>query len=125
MDASVPSMDRRALLSGVGGSLVALSGCAGGDAGLGPAANGTEDAPIGDGDDPSASLGVELQTVPHVVTTYEPSRSRGIDPEHVVPESLPAGIHVSRGLFLLSWGVPGQTPEEHESYPFEVEIANE
>lgn len=80
-------MDRRALLTGVGGSLVALSGCVGGDADSDPTTNGTEDESTSDGGDPTASLDVELRAVPHVVTAYEPSPSRGIDPEHVVPES--------------------------------------
>ena len=85
-------MDRRALLSALGGSVVALSGCVD-EAGTGPAANGTDDGTNGSGDGQpgddgsTASLGVELRTVPHVVTAYEPSPSRGIDPDHVVPES--------------------------------------
>lgn len=80
-------MDRRALLSAIGGSVVALSGCAESDADADPATNGTDDGSAGDGNEPSASLDVELRTVSHVVRTYEPSPSRGIDPEHVVPEA--------------------------------------
>lgn len=86
MAANRPIMDRRALLSGLGGTLVALTGCVGSGPDSGPATNGTEDGSTSDGGGPSASLSVELRTVPHVVTTYEPSPSRGIDPEHVVPE---------------------------------------
>ena len=90
-------MDRRALLSAIGGSVGALSGCVD-DASTNPAANGTDDGTTGtdgqgpddgersDGDGASGSIEVELRTVPHVVTAYEPSPSRGIDPEHVVPE---------------------------------------
>ena len=94
----LPNMDRRALLSTLGGSVVALSGCVD-EAGTGPATNGTDDGASGTGDgEPgddgsTASLGVELRTVPHVVTAYEPSPSRGIDPDHVVPESeVPAAL---------------------------------
>ena len=90
-------MDRRALLSAiggsVGGSVVALSGCVG-ETVTDPAANGTDDETNGtdegrsdDGKGSTPSLEVELRTVPHVVTAYEPSPSRGIDPDHVVPES--------------------------------------
>ncbi|MEZ3164627.1 hypothetical protein ABNG03_12600 [Halorubrum sp. RMP-47] len=70
-------MERRALLAAFAGSAVALSGCVD-EAVTGPATNETGDA--------TASLDVELERVPHVVTAYEPSRSRGIDPEHIVPE---------------------------------------
>lgn len=91
-------MDRRALLTSIGGSVaggsvVALSGCVG-ETDTDPAAdgtdggsNGTDDGQSDDGDGTTPSLDVELHTVPHVVTAYEPSPSRGIDPEHVVPES--------------------------------------
>ncbi|MGM0447599.1 MAG: hypothetical protein ACQERM_05000 [Methanobacteriota archaeon] len=91
-------MDRRALLSAIagsvgGGSLVALSGCVG-ETDTGPATNGTDDETNGtddgrsdDGDGTIPSIDVKLQPVPHVVTAYEPSPSRGIDPENVVPES--------------------------------------
>ncbi|ELZ48515.1 hypothetical protein C463_00580 [Halorubrum californiense DSM 19288] len=86
-------MDRRALLSAIGGSAAALSGCVG-ETDTDPATNGTDDETNGsgdgrsdDGDGSAASLGVELERVPHVVTAYEPSPSRGIDPAHVVPES--------------------------------------
>ncbi|WP_424014656.1 hypothetical protein ACOZ35_01095 [Halorubrum xinjiangense] len=90
-------MDRRALLTAVGGSVaggsvVALSGCVG-ETDTDPATNGTDDgSEDGDGErsndgGTTPSLDVELRTVPHVVTAYEPSPSRGIDPEHVVPES--------------------------------------
>ncbi|WP_096393497.1 hypothetical protein [Halorubrum trapanicum] len=85
-------MERRALLTAIGGSAVALSGCVG-EPGTDPAANGTDggangtDGQSDDGDGTSPSLDVELRTVPHVVTAYEPSPSRGIDPDHVVPES--------------------------------------
>lgn len=93
-------MDRRALLSAIGGSVAALSGCAGADPGAGPAPNGTDDGSAGadgegsdGGDESGASLDVKLRTVPHVVTAYEPSPSRGIDPERVVPESeVPAAL---------------------------------
>ena len=93
-------MDRRALLSAIGGSVVALSGCAGDDPATDSAANGTDGDSAGadgeasdDGDGTAGSLDVELRTVPHVVTAYEPSPSRGIDPEHVVPESeVPAAL---------------------------------
>ncbi|PAU84110.1 hypothetical protein CK500_06650 [Halorubrum salipaludis] len=96
-------MDRRALLSAVGGSLVALSGCVANDAGAPSSANGTDadgnqsDDADGDtsddADGQASSLAVELRTVPHVVTAYEPSPSRGIDPEHVVPEAeIPAAL---------------------------------
>ncbi|EMA60369.1 hypothetical protein [Halorubrum kocurii] len=96
-------MDRRALLSAIGGSVVAFSGCAE-DAGTDPAANGTDGGTTGtdgqrsdDGegsdDGTSGSVDVELRTVSHVVTAYEPSPSRGIDPEHVVPEAeVPAAL---------------------------------
>lgn len=94
-------MDRRALLSAIGGSAAAFSGCAGDDAGADPTSNGTKDGPNGvedgsNGDDgePNASLDVELRTVPYVVTAYEPSPGRGIDPESVVPESeVPAALY--------------------------------
>ncbi|OYR49881.1 hypothetical protein DJ73_16595 [Halorubrum sp. Ea1] len=93
-------MDRRALLSAIGGSVAALSGCAGADPGVGQTPNGTDDgsaAADGErssgGDESGASLAVELRTVSHVVTAYEPSPSRGIDPAHVVPESeVPAAL---------------------------------
>jgi len=93
-------MDRRALLSAIGGSVAALSGCAGVDPGAGPTPNGTDDGSAGadgegsdGGDESAASLDVELRTVSHVVTAYEPSPSRGIDPERVVPESeVPAAL---------------------------------
>ena len=98
-------MDRRALLSAIGGSAVALSGCVSDDPGADPTGNGTVDGSNGtDGegspdsegssdDGTSEPLDVELRTVPHVVTAYEPSASRGIDPEHVVPESaVPAAL---------------------------------
>jgi len=93
-------MDRRALLSAICGSLVAVSGCVENDADAAPATNGTNDGSNGadDGSDgtvgeSSASLDVELRTVPHVVTAYEPSPSRGIDPERVVPETeVPAAL---------------------------------
>lgn len=92
-------MDRRALLSAIGGSLAAASGCVD-DAGTDPATDGTDDGSNGTDDepsdadgDPSTFLAVDLRTVPHVVTAYEPSPSRGIDPEHVVPESeIPAAL---------------------------------
>jgi len=87
-------MDRRALLSAIGGSAVALSGCIGDGVDTGSEANGTGDGSSGSGDErsdggdgPAAALDVEIRTVPHVVTAYEPSPSRGIDPEHVVPEA--------------------------------------
>ncbi|TKX86697.1 hypothetical protein EXE43_06925, partial [Halorubrum sp. SS5] len=82
-------MDRRALLSALGGSAVALSGCVG-ETGTGPATNGTDgtdDGRSGDDDGSTGSLDIELRTVPHVVTAYEPSPTRGIDPDHVVPQS--------------------------------------
>lgn len=86
-------MDRRALLSAAGGSVAALSGCLG-ETDTDPGTNGTDDGTNRSGDERSddadgatASLDVELQTVPRVVTVYEPSPSRGIDPDHVVPES--------------------------------------
>ncbi|RLM71049.1 hypothetical protein DVK05_03140 [Halorubrum sp. Atlit-8R] len=82
-------MDRRALLSALGGSAVALSGCVG-ETGTGPATNGTDGTDggrSGDDGDSTGSLDVELRTVPHVVTAYEPAPTRGIDPDHVVPES--------------------------------------
>jgi len=93
-------MDRRALLSAIGGVVVALSGCAGDDPATDPAANGTDDGATGtdgersdDGDGTAELTDVELRTVPHVVTAYEPSPSRGIDPEHVVSESeIPAAL---------------------------------
>ena len=44
---------------------------------------------------------------------------------YAVPEDLPADTYVSRGLFGVSWNVPGQTPDEHGAYPFEVAIAVE
>ena len=87
-------MDRRALLSAIGGSVVSLSGCAGADLATEPAANGTDDGSTGpggersdDGDATAELTDVELRTVPHVVTAYKPSPSRGIDPEYIVPES--------------------------------------
>lgn len=67
-------MDRRALLSAVTGSAVLASGC-------------LTETRSPDAADANASLDVELRTVPYVVTTYEPSPSRGVDPEHVVSES--------------------------------------
>ncbi|QUO47227.1 hypothetical protein [Halorubrum ruber] len=85
-------MERRALLTAIGGSAVALSGCAG-EAGPDPGTNGTDGGANGtddrsdDGDGTTGSLVLELRPVPHVVTAYEPSPSRGIDPEYVVPES--------------------------------------
>lgn len=84
-------MDRRALLTAIGGSVaggtgVAISGCVG-ETGTDPTTNGTDDERSDEADGPTASLDVELRTVPHVVTAYEPSPSRGIDPDHVVPES--------------------------------------
>jgi|GEM_PF-2533544 hypothetical protein len=99
-------MDRRALLSVIGGSLVALSGCVEDDAGADPTANGTGNGSAGtddgstgtdgepsDDDGTAEPLAVELRTVPHVVTAYEPSPSRGIDPDHVVPEGeIPAAL---------------------------------
>ncbi|CDK39800.1 hypothetical protein [Halorubrum sp. AJ67] len=91
-------MDRRALLSAAGASLVPLSGCVGDDLGVAPSTNGTDGGPTGtdggqSGDGSTASLDVELRTVPHVVTAYEPSPSRGVDPEHVVPEAeVPAAL---------------------------------
>ena len=93
MAANRPIMYRRALLSGLGGTLVALTGCVGSGPDSGPATDGTGDGSTSDGGRPSASLSVELRTVPHVVTTYEPSLSRGIDTEHVVPEAeIPAAL---------------------------------
>ncbi|WP_144799373.1 hypothetical protein [Halorubrum depositum] len=93
-------MERRALLSAIGGSVVALSGCVRLDPSADPATNGTDDGSTetgdeaaDDGDGATDTLDVELRTVPHVVTAYEPSPSRGIDPEHVVPESeVPAAL---------------------------------
>ena len=93
-------MDRRALLSAICGSVVALSGCAGDAPTTDSAANGTDDGSTGtdgersdDGDGTAGLVDVELRTVPHVVTAYEPSPNRGIDPEHVVSESeIPAAL---------------------------------
>lgn len=44
---------------------------------------------------------------------------------YALPEELPAGAYVSRGLFFAPWNVPGQTPEGHWAYPFELAIAVE
>lgn len=41
---------------------------------------------------------------------------------YTVPAELPAGTYVSRGVFRISWSVPGQTEGEHASYPFELRI---
>lgn len=87
-------MDRRALLAAAGASLAPLSGCVGDDLGAAPSTNGTDDGfagadgdPSDDGDGTTPTLDVELRSVPHVVTAYEPSPSRGVDPDHVVPET--------------------------------------
>ena len=80
-------MDRRALLSAICGSVAALSGCVSDDVGTDPKTNETDDgSPDADGET-NGSLDAALRTVPYVVSVYEPSPSRGIDPEHVVPES--------------------------------------
>ena len=71
-------MDRRALLSTIGGSVAVIPGCVEDDADADPPTNETDDATTG-------ILDVDLRTVQYVVTTYEPSPSRGIDPDDVVP----------------------------------------
>ena len=44
---------------------------------------------------------------------------------YTVPDSLPDGTYVSRGLFQLSWSIPDQTPGDHGAYPFELSITIE
>jgi hypothetical protein len=39
-----------------------------------------------------------------------------------IPDALPPGTYVSRGLFRVSWNIPGQTPGGHGSYPFRLRI---
>jgi hypothetical protein len=66
-------MDRRALLSTIGGSFVALAGCAGGETDTDPTTNrtdngsGTEPDRSGTEDETTAVTDVELQPVRHVV----------------------------------------------------------
>ncbi|TKX82456.1 hypothetical protein EXE43_29330, partial [Halorubrum sp. SS5] len=67
-----------------------------------------------EGPHPSSSDGQALESLDagdEMVATY------------AVPSDLPAGTYVSRGLFNVSWNVPGQTPSEHGAYPFELAIA--
>ncbi|GAB7008269.1 hypothetical protein [Halorubrum trueperi] len=95
-------MDRRALLSAIGCSLVAVSGCVENDLGTEPTTNGTDDETTngtddettnGTDDEATAVTDIELRTVEHVVNAYEPSPSRGIDPEFVVHETeIPAAL---------------------------------
>ncbi|WP_138007245.1 hypothetical protein [Halalkalirubrum salinum] len=86
-------MDRRALLSVIGGSFVALAGCAADETDTDPTTNGTgtgngteTDKQSGTDDETTAMTDIELQPVSYVVNAYEPSRGRGIDPDDVVPE---------------------------------------
>ncbi len=85
------SMDRRALLSAVGCSLVGLAGCID-DADTTPSANGSAsdgsaNESAGASDDETTTItDLELRKPEHVVSTYEPATGRGIDPDDVVPE---------------------------------------
>lgn len=44
---------------------------------------------------------------------------------YTVPDVLPEGTYVSRGLFYLSWSVPDRTPGDHAAYPFELLVTIE
>lgn len=94
-------MNRRALLATLGGSLVGVAGCTSTDTTPIVTEDGTlteradtyDHSPSDTPMETEASFGVELRRVEYVVNAYEPSPSRGIDPDDIVPEEeIPAEL---------------------------------